>query len=169
MNANFYHINWSRLTVLHVPMLLRRPRMRSWLYSLVVPIKALHDKFLALRLDLIYKIEHTPQVYSMEKVLNEEFDAVLKRIYIEDGEYFEQLYVFSPEEELPIYIFDEAENQPVYFYGENDPESVSVDFNVVLPIEFQTDFAIGTNERNKLEALVNFYRLPDKTYKIIFE
>lgn len=169
MNANFYHINWSRLTVLLLPMLLRGARMRAWLYSLVVPIKALHAKFLELRLDLIYKIKHTPQVYSIEKVLNEEFDPDLSRIYIEDGEYFGQLYFFSPEEDDPVYFFDESENEPVYIYAQNDPEAVSVDFNVVLPIEFQNDFAIGTNERNKLEALVNFYRLPDKTFKIIFE
>lgn len=169
MNANFYHINWNRLTVLLLPMLLRGARMRAWLYSLVAPIKALHEKFLVFKAESIYKIEHTPQKYSMEKVLNEEFDPDLVRIYIEDGEYFEQLYVFSQEEDQPIFVFDQSEYQPVFVYAQDDPEATSVDFNVVLPLVFENDFNIGSNARNKLEALINFYRLPDKTYKIIFE
>lgn len=169
MNNNLYNINWNIFTTILLPTFLRGARMVAWLKCLVSPIQLLHQYFLEFRLDAIYKVEHTPQVYSMELVLNEEFDPVEKRIYITDGEYFEQLYLFSPQEQQPIYVFEQSESQPVYVYAQNDPEATSVDFNVVLPLTFQNAFLVGTNERNKLEALINFYRLPDKTYKIIFE
>lgn len=169
MNANFYILDWNRLVGILLPTSLRGAKMISWLNALFSPVKTLHSQFLIFKSETIYKIEHTPQVYSIEKVLNDEFDPDLKRIFIEDGEYFEQLYVFSPQEQQPIYVFEQSENQPVYVYAQNDPEATSVDFNVVLPLTFQNAFAVDTNERNKLEALINFYRLPDKTYKIIFE
>lgn len=169
MHPNFYLLDWNRLVALLLPTSLRGPKMLAWLNALVSPVKTLHAQFLVFRRESIYKIEHTPQVYSLEKVLNDEFDRILRRIYIEDGDYFEQLYLFSPPEQQPIYVFEQSEDQPVYVYAPNDPDATSVDFNVVLPQVFQATFASGANNRNRIEALINFYRLPDKTYKIIFE
>jgi|GEM_PF-195368 hypothetical protein len=168
MSGNIYNINWNSLTALLLPTFLRGPKMLAWLNSLVYPIQLLHAQFLEYRLDAIYRIEHTPQVYAIEKVLNEEFDDVLHRIYIEDGEYTEQLYFFTPDEELPVYIFGPNENNPVYFFGENDAANTSVDFIVHLPLSYQGFFEIGSNNRNKLDSLINYYRLPDKTYQIIY-
>lgn len=168
MNGNQYQINWFNIMPLLLPTFLRGSRMVAWLNSLVKPVRELHTQFLAFRLDGIYKVEHTPQVYSMEKMLNEAFDPLEERIYITDGEYSEQLYVFSPEEEQPIYVFTIPEDQPVYVFAENDEANANTDFIVHLPLEFQSQFQQGSSLRIRLESLVNYYRLPDKTYQITF-
>lgn len=163
-----YNINWNSIVALLLPTFLRGERMVAWLNSLLHPVQELHGLFLAFRLDSIYKVEHTPQVYSIEKVLNEAFDPLERRIYIEDGVYSEQLFIFSPPEQLPVHVFDPAEEQAVYVFAPNDSANVSVDFVVHLPVVFQPLFVIGSNIRNRLESLINYYRLPDKTYQIIF-
>jgi len=164
-----YNINWNSIMALLLPTFLRGERMLAWLNSLVVPVKELHGRFLAYRLQSIYRVEHTPQVYSMEKVLNERFDPLENRIYITDGEYSEQLYLFSPLEDQPIYLYAPEEDNPVYVYADNDPQNASVDFIVHLPLEFVLLFMPGSNNRNELLSLIDYYRLPDKTYTLIFE
>lgn len=163
-----YHINWDAIIALLLPTFLRGGIMIAWLNCLVKPIQQLHERFLVYRLDAIYRIEHTPQVFSMEKVLNEAFDPLNERIYIEDGEYRSQLYLFGEDEEQPIYLFVSNENQPVYIFGANDLSNSSVDFVVYLPLSFQSLFSPGMQNRIKLDSLINYYRLPDKTYQVKF-
>ena len=77
-----YEIDYQRLPGILIPVALRKPRMLAWLQSLTRPWLDLHGLFRAYRERALYKIEHTPQVFSMEKVLNDAFDRAQRRIYI---------------------------------------------------------------------------------------
>ena len=158
--TNIYNISLPRFVTLTIQILLRKPKMLSWFFSLTAPYKELLTWFKIFRNDSSYKILHTPQVYSMENVLNDKFDPSLRRIYIVDGLYKSAVYFYEPEENKPVHFFEI--DPPVYFYEPGELEHLDVDFVVVLPLGMNLTDA----EMIRLKALIDFYRLPDKTYTI---
>lgn len=158
--TNIYNVSLPRLVVHLLPIPLRKQGMASWLFTLTAPYKELLAWFKIFRRDSSYKILHTPQVYSMENVLNDAFDRQLRRIYIVDGLYKSAVYFYEPEENKLVHFFEIA--PPVYFYEPEELEKLDVDFVVVLPQGMQLSEA----ETIRLKSLVDFYRLPDKTYTI---
>ncbi len=158
--TNIYNFSLARLVVLLIPLVLRKQQTISWLLALITPYKELNTWFKIYRNNSSYKILHTPQVYSMENVLNDAFDTDLRRIYIVDGLYKSAVYFYEPNENKPIHFF---EIEPaVYFYEPGELEHLDVDFVVVLPLGMNLTNA----EMIRLKALIDFYRLPDKTYTI---
>lgn len=158
--TNIYNISLSRLVVLLIPLIERKKQTVSWLFALITPYKELNTWFKIFRRDSLYKINHTPQIYSMENVLNDSFDADLRRIYITDGLYKSAVYFYEPEETNPVHFFEI--DPSVYFYEPGELEHLDVDFVVVLPLGMNLTNA----ETLRLKSLIDYYRLPDKTYTI---
>jgi hypothetical protein len=108
-------------------------------------------------------------------VLNDAFDQQERRIYIVDGVYRSALYFYNPEENEPIHFYNQEEDQAQYFYNPSELQNLDVDFVVVLPQSFSRDASRRAivNEVNpqelRIRALVDFYRLPDKTYEFTYE
>jgi hypothetical protein len=168
-----YNINWNTLGVHLLPMDLRKPKFSALLRSFFKPNQNLHTRFINYRREINYKIDHTPQVFSMEKVLNDSFDQIERRIYITDGFYLENVYFFNPEENSPIHFYNPEEpEEPPRFYDPSELAQLDVDFIVVLPFvagsRANASFAPGTPQYLRLKSLVDTYRLPDKTYQIIY-
>jgi len=161
--TNIYNLSLARLVVLLLPLALRKQQTVSWLFALITPYKDLNTLFKIFRKDSLYKIQHTPQVYSMENVLNDAFDPQLRRIYITDGLYKSAVYFYEPDENKPVHFFEIE--PPVYFYEADELNHLDVDFVVVLPSEMSLTEA----EIFRLKSLVDYYRLPDKTYTIRYE
>lgn len=158
--TNIYNISLPRLVLLLLPLPYRKQSWVSWLLALIAPFKELNVLFKIFRKDSSYKILHTPQVYSMENVLNDAFDPTLRRIYIVDGIYKAPVYFYEPDENKPVHFF---EIEPaVYFYEPGELEHLDVDFVVVLPLGMN----LTDSEMIRLKALIDYYRLPDKTYTI---
>lgn len=158
--TNIYNLSLSRLVVHFLPKELRGLDTSSWLFSLIKPYKELNAWFKIFRRDSSYKILHTPQVYSMENVLNDSFDPQLSRIYITDGLYKSAVYFYEPDENKPVHFF-EIEPE-VYFYEADELNHLDVDFVVVLPLGMNLSEA----ETFRIKSLIDYYRLPDKTYTI---
>jgi hypothetical protein len=158
--TNIYNVSLPRFVTLLLPLSLRKTAMVSWLFALITPYKELLAWFKIFRRDSSYKILHTPQVYSMENVLNDGFDPSLRRIYIVDGLYKSAVYFYEPDENSPVHFFEI--NPQVYFYEPEELEKLDVDFVVVLPLGMN----LPASEMIRLKSLVDFYRLPDKTYTV---
>lgn len=158
-----YTLSFQKFGVHILPMDLRKPKMVAWVNSMLKPVKNLHTKFINYRRKTVYKIDHTSQVFSLEKMLNDEFDQQERRIYIVDGVYRSALYFYNPEENAPIHFYNPEEDQNQYFYNPEELQNLDVDFVVVLPQSF------NRAEELRLRSHVDFYRLPDKTYEIIYE
>lgn len=158
-----YTLDFKRFSIHMLPMDLRKPKMVAWVNSLLKPVANLHTKFINDRRKTVYKIDHTSQVFSLEKVLNDAFDQQERRIYIVDGVYRSALYFYNPEENAPIHFYNPEENKNQYFYNPEELQNLDVDFVVVLPKSFDT------GKELRIRALVDFYRLPDKTYEFIYE
>lgn len=161
--SKVYDINLNDLVIHCLPIGLRKSRQIAWLRSLIKPVVNLHTQFINYRRDALYKIDHTPQVFSLEQVLNDAFDVQLRRIYISDGAYRDGVYFYNPEEQKPVPFYDPAENSPVHFYDGAELFSLDTDFVVVVPFELKEAQEI------RMRSLIDFYRLPDKTYKIEIE
>jgi len=147
-----------------LPIRRRKATFLHWLFCLVEPLIQLHGQFMQFRDRTNYKLSHTPQVFSIENVLNDAFDRVQRRIYIEDGIYTFPVYFYDRADDKPVFFFDRADAEPVRFYDRKSLGKLDVDFTVVLP----TGFNISAPEMIRLRALIDFYRLPDKTYTVTY-
>ena len=166
---NVYNLNWNSIGVELLPRVLRQPKWAAWLLAVFKPNSNLHTQFINYRRKSNYKIDHTPQVFSMENVLNDAFDQGQRRIYITDGVYLSALYFYNPEENNPVHFYnpEEPEQHP-RFYDPQELEQLDVDFVVVLPLEFENVYTEDSPQMLRLRSLVDTYRLPDKTYQIQF-
>ncbi len=164
MYDNVYSLDMDKFVLNLLPIRLRNYRLYNWLVSLVHPLKTLHGFFTTYRLNTNYKIEHTAQVFSMEEVLNDAFDSIQKRIYIEDGIYRFPVWFYDRADDKPVRFYDRADDQPVRFYDRATLQQLDVDFIVVLP----NGLNLSDPEMIRLRALVDYYRLPDKTYEVTY-
>lgn len=158
--SKVYDIRLNDLVIHSLPINLRQSKMIAWLRCLVKPVVNLHTQFITFRRNSLYKIEHTPQVFALENVLNDAFDVQLRRIRIGDGAYRDGVWFYNPEEQKPVFFYDPTENAPVHFYDGGQLQSLDVDFVVSVPFELRESQII------RMKSLIDFYRLPDKTYRI---
>lgn len=167
-----YEIDWNTIALNLLPRAIRKPKFYAWFKALFKPSENLHTSFRAFRRQSNYKIDHTPQVFSIEKVLNDAFDQQLRRIYIQDGVYLEALYFYNPEENSPVHFYNESD-KAVRFYSESELLQLDVDFVVVLPATFEnvnSEMAFKNSPMYlRIVSLIDTYRLPDKTYEIILK
>ncbi|MDB0600683.1 hypothetical protein PL373_05900 [Tenacibaculum maritimum] len=164
--SKVFDINYNRLVGILTPVVLRKPKMMSWLQVLVSPITSLHYKFQMKRKLDLYKLEHNGQVCYLRKVLNDAFDASERRIQITDGNRFIPQYIYTEGEEKPTYLGE------MYLRDESVYQDTGVDFIVLLPLGIwnahKTQIRIGEYRFYDIESVIDFYRLASKRYKIEF-
>ena len=151
-----YNLNINRLIALLLPTFLRRPKQLAWLSALAFPWVILHGQFLQYRTGALLQIQTTPQVWALEKLLNDAYDYVQRRIYISDGVYSSTIFFFEKEANRPVRFY---ENQPVYFSEEHHADT-AVDFVVHIPQRL----LLSEGELSQFEGVIRQYALPDKTF-----
>lgn len=80
-----FNVNFKILIKLLIPVRLRMPKALAWMYALVAPLETVYNGFKSNRNYNNYWLTHTPQVCYVEAVLNDRWDAGLRRIKILDG------------------------------------------------------------------------------------
>ncbi|MRX40412.1 hypothetical protein GJU43_14080 [Flavobacterium sp. LC2016-23] len=121
---------------------------------LVLPISKLHYQWKLKRLDDWYKLNHTGQVCYLRKVLNDNLDPSLRRIYIGEGNSFPRKYIYTRAEKKPVFL------GKMFIYQNAEYLGTGSDFNVYVPSE------IIEKSKHQLDALIVFYKLASKRYKI---
>lgn len=167
---NHYIIDFSLLAKNLQLTELREDVLVALLDAVAEEFQEIHNTFLAYRESNIYKIEHTSQVWSLEKVLNDAYDPELRRIYITDGELVEPPYIFRRAEERPLYLFKRSEDSPIYLRRRSENADSDRDFIVHLPADAQEGNA--TDELAfiaSISATVDYYKEASKTYRIVYE
>jgi hypothetical protein len=150
----WYKVDYNKLAILLLPTILRKPKLIAYVQCLVFPISQLHYSWSRFREDNLYKVEHNAQVCKFRKALNDRFDQTQRRIYIGDGNRYERQYLYTTGENRPKYI------GTMYLHQNEDYADTGVDFIVWVPIE------IITGQYYELVALIEFYKLGGKRYKI---
>lgn len=156
-----YRIDFTKLVAQLLPLLLRQAAQVAWLRTLVTPWVVLHKSLLAKRATWRYQLTHTPQVFSLENVLNDNFDPEHRRIYIVDGEYIDAVRFYEPADNRPVRFYEDTPK--VRFYDPSAFDLLDVDFVVHIPL------TLSAAEELRFRALLDFYKLPDKTYTLKYE
>ena len=165
MNFNrIYNVDFNRLVLLLTPVFWRKRKFIDFLSALIAPVINLKFDFDIFRRQSIYKVVHNGQVGLLEKVLNDAFDVEQRRIYIIDSVDVDPLYIYTNPEARPVYIGTQ------YVYDNSSFNDADFDFLVIVPISLKPSAPLDiTNFENKMKALVNYYKLASKRYKIVYE
>lgn len=158
MLKKFFEIDFARMVIFLTPPLLRSRKMIYWLQCNAVPLAIIHSEFSSNRAANLYNLAHNGQVCFLRKALNDAFDQSLRRIYITDGNRFERQYIYTNAEQQPKYL------GKMYLRQADDYADTGVDFRVVVPDGFDLNGNI-----HQLKAMIDFYKLASKRYKIEFE
>lgn len=149
MNPNIFNINYGRLVVWLLPNALRTPTVIAFAEALIKPITSAYQAFLQFRTARLYELGITPQVCYLEKLLNDRYDPIQRRIEIVDSI-----------DQLPQYIFLAAEEKPVFLgtktiYTDGETSTINpFDFFVRVPIALQ-----GLFQEPEMMQLVRNYKL----------
>ncbi len=154
-------INWNRLIVLLLPVRLRTGTIYAFLSSLVAPIVTLYNNLLAYNATTSYKLRHTSQVWSIEKVLNDEFDPVERRIRIFDAGGNSIIPLYPDADLRPVSLNDDL-TSCLILQADSGYDSGAFDFVVRLPYRY------ADSQVYHIKSLINYYKLAGKRYDIIF-
>lgn len=140
---------------------LKKPKRLAGLYALVSPLIWLYNGFLTFLTDRLYELARTSQVVHITAVLNDRYDAGLRRIYLVDANGIDPVIIYRVVEgKAPVYIYTDAEGEPApYLYTNDELNGITVDFIIKIPYFIVFDEA-------ELRAIVDKYRLPGKVYII---
>lgn len=150
----WYDIDYAKLVFLLTPSFLRKPRTLAFLVAFSSPIARLHYLWKQQREAHWYQLNHTGQVFSLTKVLNDQCDNELRRITLSEGDSFARTYAYTTAENKPIFLGKKYLRQSAEYYG------TGVDFIVLVPPE------VLETKKYELERLINFYRLASKRFQI---
>lgn len=157
-------INWGQFLSDHLPVRLRTAEVKAFFESFMASVNWLYTQFVNYRslsrTSVDYKLAHTSQVWSIEAVLNDEFDPVERRIYIMDTDDYEAIFLQPDDDQLPVYI-DTDVFSDLLIYPDSSYSESGFDFLVVLP------YAFAESDIYQLKALVNYYKLAGVRYDIV--
>lgn len=127
--------------------------MLAWLRVLHFPLIKVVDDFNFSRNQNLYNLAHNGQVCYLRKVLNDRFDIAQRRIKIIDGNQYKREYIYTDGEKKPRFL------GTMYLRDDADYSDTGVDFVVLIPA--------GLNYNDyEMRALIDFYKLASKRYKI---
>lgn len=153
----WYKINIQKLILLQIPTFLRgKVVLNALLLSISPSIERVYNLWSSKRLEDLYKVEHTGQVFSLRKSLNDRFDPEERRIEVIDGNRIIRQYIFTPVEQKPRFL-----STPMHIYSRDDYADTGVDFVVFAPSSLSSTFQF------EMPAHINFYKQDIKRFKII--
>lgn len=150
----WYKVDWDKLILLLLPTFLRKPILFGYLKALVSPIASLHYSWSQMRLANLNKLSYNGQRCYLRGVLNDKCDPELRRIYIDDVPELSQNHIYQPDENLDYFL------DTMFLDLDFTQAGELADFVVYVPTDIMSKI-------NELTALLDFYALAGKIYKII--
>lgn len=150
----WYNIDFNKWAVLLLPTQRRKPKFIAFVKTLVSPVVSLYDDFLRFKQRTEFYLNHNGQVCYMRKALNDEFDPILRRIQIGDGNQYQRRYIYTRGEQKPVYL------GTMYLHSRDDYSDTGVDFIVYVP----NDILQAT--RVEITAMVDYFKVAVKRYKL---
>lgn len=169
INRNIYIISYDKFKEQLLPLLLRKPKTLALLQALIAPFKSLYSEFYTFKEEAIYRTQHYGSVGLMEKVLNDHFDNVERRIFIDNAALNDTQHYYDDEFGEPLYFYDEDKGDPQWFF---DPEVFNVygsDFTVFIPTALRP---VDEDEEERLvtriKAQLDYYKIYGPKYTIVW-
>lgn len=156
-----FEIDFKKLCVLWLPTFLRGAFWRSLCYVLTYPLELMYRDFLKQRKINLEKLEYNYQVFSMEKLLNNKFDPIQRRIFIGSVEIVKGIFSFTKAECVidPEKILWLDKTKPIFLGGSNN---INGDANFIINVPADLIYNIY-----EFQYQVDFHKLATKNYKIV--
>lgn len=167
--SRIFTVDWYRFGMLLTPPFLRKIKHVSWIYSLLKPVEEFAIRFRIFRENSIYRVTHNGQVFSLENVLNDQYDNDDRRIFIADSVDIDASYVYPEADDKPVIINSETSDEILYIYSEASVRAAEYDFIVNVPSDLRPSST--TDEENliiQMSGLIDTYKLASKRYEIIW-
>jgi len=163
-----YNININILSNWLTPVFLRFAGLKALLSTILTTIQSLFTQLRDYRNLKNYELSITSQVVWLEKMLNDTYDPVNARIYIEEFLDDNCIYLFNKSEnEHPPYIYNKSENQEKSFISNKSETSIYPYFNVRVPSYIYSQLILNNNSRlNEMKAKINKYKVFGTSYII---
>jgi hypothetical protein len=160
MYDNVFNILLSKIQQWLIPTMLRQPVLMAFIQAIYTPLVALHNSFINYRSAKFYQIKMNYQVCYLASFLNDRFDSVQRRIYIDDALTVDQVYAYQDEEETPLWLYqdDEEETGTFLFQDGESLGDILFDFVVFIP-------SVVSYDENEVRAMIAT-KLCGKKYKI---
>ena len=154
-----FKILFKKLLVWLTPHYLRKRRWVILTRAVAWPVMQVYNDFLIFMAAKLYRLQHNGQVCLLEKVLNDAFDVLDKRIFITDFDGLERLF-FWPEADQRDVNFETT----LFFWPDADYSDSGIDFTIHLPI----GLLASADELAYLKSLTDEYKLAGKNYNIVY-
>jgi hypothetical protein len=155
-----FNLNWSKLAIWLLPISLRKRKIALYVIALIAPIRKLYIDFVLFRDLQLYEAEINGQTIKLERVLNDTFDATLRRIHITDGDYLAIPVFYEEWKNRPVIFYEEGNsNNPIFYEQQTIDDGVAVNFYVNVPSDVFFDNA-------RMRALVNKYKVAGRKFEI---
>ena len=153
---NAFKINYYKVSIQLMPIQWRKPLNVAFVKFLTILFDLLLVKLLKTRKQNLYLLQHDGRIGKIEKVLNDKFDKIERRIGLIDGDRKNQTYsYFSQENKTQL-------TTPFVSYFPEEVAEFSADFIVEVPL------VVGLIDSDylRLNSLVKFYADKDKHFII---
>lgn len=132
----------------------------SYIQAVIAPLQGLNDTFAQFADDINYKLSFNGQTVYLEHYLNDQYDDVLRRIWIENTSNTSQAYIYLKAELQPkLFVYKRSEGKPpLYLFGSAEP-LFSTHFIVHVPDDITYVEVI-------MRAQIDQYRIAGKIYEI---
>jgi hypothetical protein len=130
---------------------------------------AMDLRFARFRESVDYILQHDSRKLHIEKVLNDQFDNVSRRITIDNVVPRGKVYLYEPGDDKPVYIYEAVDTKPVHLYETAGIDVSNVNFVVNLPIAIQPTVASELRKLEiKINAQVNRYKVDSKNHTLLW-
>lgn len=164
LDLSIYAIDYSKVTQRLTPWFWRYPVFLSYLNAIMAPLQT-DNAIMASFTTLVWnKLQYTGQHLALEELLNDAYDNVSRRIFIDENNVTSQ--------SIDLYKSGETDPSPISLYksGEANPSPISLykstegtggfNFTVNIPV------SIAYNE-DVLRSQLDFFVLAGKNYNIV--
>lgn len=161
-----YNYDLSKLIRRLTPPRWRNPLNLNWYETLLSGINHSQDRFNAFKDQALVELSYNGQTCYLEKMLNDRFDPVSRRIIILHEEDNGVYWYLENEGQVEKYLYTESETgaTTTYLYNEGEPSTEfpeGIDFLVKAPSEL-------TGQEAKMRSEIDKYRLAGKIYLVEF-
>lgn len=168
----WYKIDFTKLTVLLLPPILRCRFLTSLLGVMTVPLRHIYNKFCTLKETVDSRLNITCNVLYLEKALNDAFYLTDRQIYIETPEEEKvPAFHFSSELQVPNYMYLLSEGTGFVLTNKGESK-VRLNFIVKVPnflctsLESKDADDYGWRYLSMIKNILNIYKPAGRTYSI---
>ena len=151
----WYKIDFDKLILLLLPTFLRKPVLFGYIKALISPLVNLYDSWSLNRNKNLKKLQYNSQRCYLRGALNDNFDRDLRRITISATLNLNEDYIYTPSENLEVYL------GKMWLEQDFNYASTTVDYLINVPRE------IMNAKLNEIVAIIEFYNLAGKSYRIV--